>query len=60
MSPHQRESKSKNDADSIIEMQESRRPSSPLPTSQYGYLEHIQSFKSLCRFNDKSLPRKVR
>lgn len=33
---------------------------SPPPPNQYGYLEHIQTYKSSCKFYDKSLPKKVR
>ncbi len=54
MVPRQRGSKS------IIKLEESNRPSLSVPPSQYGYLEHIQTFKPLCKLNDKSLPRKVR
>ncbi len=49
-----------NDADFAIEMEDLNKPTTPIPLNQYGYLKHIQTYKPLCKSNDKSLPRKVR
>ncbi|UJR28458.1 hypothetical protein I4U23_009698 [Adineta vaga] len=48
-----------NDTSEIDVKQETTTTSSNL-SSNYGYLEHIQSFKPLCKLDDKSLPKKVR
>jgi hypothetical protein len=58
--PRQRILTTNSNADFTMEMKESNESTSSVPPNRYGYLEHIQTYKPLCRFNDKSLPRKVR
>ncbi|CAF1946642.1 unnamed protein product [Rotaria magnacalcarata] len=44
----------------VKEMDEPNASLLPRPIVKYGYLEHIQSYKSSCTPDDKSLPEKVR
>jgi len=58
--PRQRTSKTNNNNDFAMEIEDSNDPTSSVPSTEYGYLKHIQTYKPLCRSNDKLLSRKVR
>ncbi|CAF1041613.1 unnamed protein product [Rotaria sp. Silwood1] len=58
---HQRSSRRSSNAGFVHEMENiDNEPTLSVPSSNYGSLEHIQSFKPLCKPDDKSLPKKVR
>ena len=55
-----RASRENNEAHFLGEADHSNDVASPDPSTDYGYLKHIQSFKDLCKPEDKSLKKKVR
>jgi len=60
LGPRQRIWKTNNNNDFAMEMEDSNDPTSSVSSNEYGYLKHIQTYKPLCRSNDKSLSIKVR
>ncbi|UJR20857.1 hypothetical protein I4U23_023967 [Adineta vaga] len=58
--PRSRANRSSSTTNIIIDFDDFSEPPTPVPSNEYGYLKHIQSYKSLCRVDDKSLSRKVR
>lgn len=57
---HERSSKGNINTTFSHEMNTINENQSSSSPPKYGYLEHIQMFKPLCRPDDKSLPKKVR
>ena len=56
----QRLSRGNSNAAFVHEMETVDDSTFSISPSSYGTLEHIQSYKPLCRPDDKSLPKKVR
>jgi hypothetical protein len=54
------EARSNSNAAFVQEMDTVDEPTAASPSSDYGYLGHIQSFKPKLTPDDKSLPKKVR
>ncbi|CAF3986233.1 unnamed protein product [Rotaria sp. Silwood2] len=60
LTSHQRLSRGNSNVSFINEMETIDESTFSISPPNYGYLEHIQSFKPLCKPDDKSLSKKVR